>query len=128
MVEFENNAFFWQKLDTLWYGSSFELTEKVGDAHPQYTHLVYPVAYGYLKDTTSASQGIRAFRGSAKSKGIGAAIISTDILIKDVEVKLLIDCTEEEELTILSFLNQTEFQKTLIVRRGSEIPAWAETE
>lgn len=128
MVEFENNAFFWQKLDTIWYGSGFILTADVGNAHPQYKHLVYPVPYGYLKDTTSATQGIPAFRGSDKGKGISAIIVSTDILIKDVEVKVLIDCTAEEEMTILVFLNQTEFQKTLIVRRGVEVPSWSESE
>ena len=128
MSEFENNAFFWQKLDTILFGSSFKLTQNIGDVHPSYHSLIYPVSYGYLEDTTSASQGIHAFRGSVKGEGIRAIIIVTDILNKEVEVKLLIDCSNEDEERILLFLNQTDFQKTIIVRRGSSIPSWSEIE
>jgi hypothetical protein len=128
MIEFENNAFFWQKLDTLWFGSSFNQTQGVGDHHLQYSNIVYPVPYGYLKDTTSVNHGIAAFRGSAKGKGIRAIIVATDILNKEVDVKLLIDCTNEEENMILHFLNQLEFQKTIIARRGSDMPVWSETQ
>ena len=42
-----------------------------------------------------------------------------------MKVKLLIGCSEEEELEILEFLNQTEFQKAVLIRRGSEVPYWA---
>ena len=128
MIEFENNAFFWQKLDTLWYGSSFKLTQNVGENHSIYLNVIFPVAFGYLQDTTSSAQGIRAFRGGAKGKGIRSLVIATDILNKEVEVILLIDCNEEEENKILHFLNQMEFQKTIIARRGSNIPSWSETE
>ena len=33
--------------------------------------------------------------------------------------------TEEEILDILRFLNQTEFQKAILIRRGDETPIWS---
>ena len=56
---------------------------------------------------------------------VQSVVVSADILKKDCEVKLLIGCSEEEELEILEFLNQTEFQKAVLIRRGSEVPYWA---
>ena len=34
-------------------------------------------------------------------------------------------CTEEETMRILEFLDQTEFQKAILVRRGNETPSWS---
>ena len=34
-------------------------------------------------------------------------------------------CTEEEQMKVLEFLNQTAFQKTVLIRRGDETPQWA---
>ena len=47
---------------------------------------------------------------------------------KDCEVKLLVGCTEEDENDILEFLNQTEFQKAVLIRRGNEVPEWAQND
>jgi len=30
MIEFENNAYFWQKLDTLYLSSGYQITRKKG--------------------------------------------------------------------------------------------------
>ena len=48
-----------------------------------------------------------------------------NILKKDCKAKLLIGCNEEEIHDILIFLNQTDYQKAVILRRGNEIPEWA---
>ena len=88
--------------------------------------LVYPVDYGYLNDTTGSDQApIDVFRGTQKSNLIQAVVVSADILKKDCEVKLLVGCTQEEEYAILEFLNQTEFQKAILVRRSKDVPDWA---
>jgi inorganic pyrophosphatase len=39
--------------------------------------------------------------------------------------KLLIGCTEQEKEEIMSFLNQTELQKAILIQRGNEVPSWA---
>ena len=110
MNTLENNAFFWQKLDTLYLSSKLIVDRPKGTCHYKYSNLVYPVDYGYLNDTTGSDQApIDVFRGSVKSNLIQAVV----------------GCSEEEERKILEFLNQTEFQKAILVRRGKEVPEWA---
>lgn len=129
MISYENNAFFWQKIDTLVFSSKFVLKQEIGSQHPAYKNLIYPVKYGNLVDLAEdAEEGISVFRGSEKASTVNALIIAADILKKDLECKLLIGCTEDELTTILRFLNQTDFQKTILVRRGNEIPSWSITD
>ena len=126
MQELENNALFWQKVDTLILSSTIEFSYPKGSAHPQYPAMIYPVDYGYLTDTTSAdSDPIHLYRGSINSARVNAIVVSCDILKKDCVAKLLVGCTEEEMSLIMRFMNQTEFQKTILVRRGTGVPAWA---
>lgn len=126
MSAYENNAFFWQKLDTLYLSSKLVVDRPRNTCHYKYSNLIYPVDYGYLCDTTGSDQApIDVFKGSEKSNLVQSVVVSADILKKDCKVKLLIGCSEEEELEILEFLNQTEFQKAVLIRRGSEVPYWA---
>ena len=121
MNSFENNAFFWQKLDTLFLSSKLVIDRPRNTCHYKYSNLVYPVDYGYLNDTTGSDQApIDVFRGSEKSNLVQ--------LKKDCEVKLLVGCTEEDENDILEFLNQTEFQKAVLIRRGNEVPEWGQND
>lgn len=127
MKELENNAFFWQKLDTLMFSSDCTIDRPKGSTHFKYSNLVYPVDYGFLSDTTAESDQdpIDLFKGSIPTHTVDAIAVSADILKKDCEVKLLVGCTEEEILDILRFLNQTEFQKAILIRRGDETPIWS---
>ena len=130
-MEFQNNALFWQKIDTLFFSSEIVINRPKKTAHPKYPNLIYPVNYGYLKDTVSEDNGgVDVFVGSRskKNNSIESIIIAVDILKKDVEIKILHGCSEEEINEILHFLNQTDFQKTVLIRKGLEIPAWAETQ
>ena len=52
MNSFENNAFFWQKLDTLFLSSKLVIDRPRNTCQYKYSNLVYPVDYGYLNDTT----------------------------------------------------------------------------
>ena len=126
MNTFENNAYFWQKIDTLTFSSHFVISQPKGSSHPTYHNLIYPLDYGYLKDTLSAdTNGIAMYKGSLSASMVNACVIAADILKKDVEIKLLIGCTPSEEEDILLFLNQTEFQKTVLIRRANTVPTWA---
>ncbi|MCF0105995.1 MAG: Inorganic pyrophosphatase [Holdemanella sp.] len=126
MTALENNAYFWQKIDTLVLSSTYKVDRPAGTTHNKYTNLVYPVDYGYLQDTYGNDQmPIAMYVGSISTFTVDAIAISIDILKKDCEVKFLLGCTEEETLKILEFLNQTEFQKAILVRRGNDTPAWA---
>lgn len=126
MNTYENNAFFWQKLDTLYLSSQLVIDRPKNTCHYKYSNLVYPVDYGYLADSTGSDQApIDVFKGSNKSTKVGAIVVTADILKKDCEAKLLIGCSEEEIQNILVFLNQTEFQKAVLLKRGDEMPDWA---
>lgn len=129
MSDLENNAFFWQKVDTLYFSSKLEIVRSKGTTHPLYKNLIYPVDYGYLADTIAeGNHGIAVFKGSLDEDVINTMIIAADILRKDVETKFLVGCSEEEIKKILEFLNQSDFQKTILIRRTNEIPSWAISE
>ena len=118
MQEIENNALFWQKVDTLVLSSSIQIDYPKGSKHKQFTNLIYPVDYGILTDTIDPSTDpIHIYKGSKKNNRVDALVISADILKKD--------CVENETLAIMEFLNQTDFQKAVLIRRGTEIPNWA---
>lgn len=123
-MEFENNAYFWQKVDTLFLSSDLTINQPKGSTHAVYNNLVYPVDYGTLGDDIS-DEKINVFVGSLNTSRVDAAVVCADILKKDIEVKLLAGCTDDETRRILEFLNQTDFQKTVIFRRGKGTPAWA---
>ena len=127
MNEYLNNALFWQKLDTLYLSNKIIIDKPKGFVHPLYANLVYPVDYGYLEDTLSVGDGIAVYNGTSNN-GLQYVIISADVLKKDIEVKLLVNCTKEDVTEILFFLNQTDLQKTVLISRGKDIPNWGETD
>lgn len=125
-MEFENNAYFWQKLDTLYLSGTLTIDHPRGSTNEDYTNLVYPVDYGYLSGSQNDKEHhIRAYKGSAPVASVGAVVVCADILNRDVEVKLLIGVTPQEEEAILVFLDQTDFQKAVLLRRGETVPEWA---
>ena len=97
MIEFENNAYFWQKLDTLYLSSGYQITRKKGEVHPRFQNLIYPVDYGYINDTKSfGKDGVSVYAGSGNRYEISALVVAADILIKELDVKVLVGCTDEE--------------------------------
>ena len=79
MQEIENNALFWQKVDTLVLSSSIEIDYPKGSKHKQFTNLVYPVDYGYLTDTIDpAGDPIHIYQGSKKNNRVDALVISAE--------------------------------------------------
>ena len=128
MKEFENNAYFWQKVDTLYNFGDLKIVVKKGTPHEKYPALIYPCDYGYVKTLDSDEEvSMEVYRGS-KGRRIDALVICVDILMKHFEVKALLGLSEEEQEEVLRFLNQMDFQKTLVVRRGRDIPSWAVNE
>lgn len=45
MSSFENNAFFWQKLDTLYLSSKLVIDRPRNTCHYKYSNMIYPVDY-----------------------------------------------------------------------------------
>jgi inorganic pyrophosphatase len=69
--------------------------------------------------------GIAIYKGKSSAYLVEAILVAADILKKDIEVKLMVGCSQDEVDQILRFVNQTEYQKTIIVRRGNEVPNWS---
>ena len=128
MADYENNAFFWQKIDTLFLSGNLQMTKKKGEVHPTFRNLIYPVDYGKLTDTKSAEDGVAVYAGSGDRSEITALVVAADILMKELDVKILVGCTDEETDSVLRFLNQTDYQKTVLIRRGNTIPSWGFSE
>ena len=130
MIYLENNAFFGQKIDALMVSLDYVHKREINDEHPEYPNLVYPVKYGYLvdPDTDIKQKRIGVFSGSLSHSRVDAIVVCADILVKELDVKLLSGCNEDEVLKILEFLNQTAFQKTILVRRNEDVPAWTNIE
>ena len=127
MNEFENNAYFWQKVETLLSSGDLKITNKSNTPHPKYPNLFYPVDFGVVKTLDSEDTDIEVYKGE-NGKTVTAIVVCADILTKRFEVKVLIGLNHEEEENVLRFLNNTEFQKTVILRKGSNIPSWAVSE
>ena len=128
MKEFENNAYFWQKVDTLYSSGDFTITNKKGSSHKAYPTLVYPCDFGYVKTLNSDKETPMEVFKSNGSKRVDAIALCADIITKRFEVKALVGLSDEEREEVLHFLNCTDYQKSVLIKRGNEIPSWAETE
>lgn len=91
-----------------------------GSAHPRYPpDAIYPLDYGYLDGTVSADgDGIDLFRGSAVGNGVVAVAVVADIVKKDVEVKILLECTAPEIDTATIFLRDVLGLGATVLRRA----------
>lgn len=128
MRDYENNAYFWQKIDTLLLSSNLTVIRKKGDCHPTFKNLIYPVDYGWLDGDVADANHISVYMGKESRHIVTAVVIAADILEKTLDVKILAGCNEEETEAVLRYLNQTNYQKTVLIRRGQEIPSWATTD
>ena len=86
---------FWQYLDKLIASSSVVIDRPRGTTHPRIPDLTYPLDYGYLKDTISTDHSdIDIWVGDKEAQGMEAIVCTIDLNKKDVEMKLLIACSE----------------------------------
>ena len=108
---------FWSALDTLVRQSEIVIDRPRGSAHPRYPDFIYPVDYGYLKNTASMDGGgIDVWLGTGNG-GVNAVICTVDLLKKDSEIKILIGCTREETAAIYEKHNDSEYMKGILIPR-----------
>ena len=109
------DAEFWEYLQNLITSSSIVIERPQGPSHPDYPDVVYPLDYGYLKSTlTSDLGGIDVWIGGGTQRELTAIICTIDLKKRDLELKLLIGCTETESQKILDFHNSGSMRATLI--------------
>ena len=79
--------------------------------------MIYPLDYGYLEGTTSVDGGgLDVWAGSLSPKKLTALVITIDLLKRDIEIKLLLGCTFDEQQQILDFLNSDLMRAVKILR------------
>lgn len=106
MIPRISNSDFWSALDSLIAGSEIVIDRPKNSHHPKYHDMIYPLDYGYLKNTRSMdSQGIDVWRGSLKDEKLNALMVIVDLWKRDSEIKLLIGVTDEEAKIIYDFHN-----------------------
>jgi ribosomal protein S18 acetylase RimI-like enzyme len=57
------------------------------------------------------------FKGSLNNKTIDTILCTIDLLKKDIEIKILIGCTEVEKIKAYNQLNNSEYMKAIIIRK-----------
>jgi len=111
------NQIFWKKLDKLVAESEIFIDRPKGEAHPKYPDFIYPVDYGYLKNTTSTDGGeIDVWQGSLENKQIVGIICTVDPLKRDSEVKILYECSKQE-IQIIHKTHNIQMGGILILRK-----------
>ena len=124
MSDFENNAYFWQKVDAAYMSGDYKCIYKKGSRHPHYPELIFPCDYGHVNIDGDNEVALKVFKGSEREK-VNSLVVCANLLEKDLSTIVLVGVSNDEEEAILSFLNSNDFQKTIIVRRGKDIPQWA---
>lgn len=124
MKEFENNAYFWQKVDSLYSTGDFKLKHKKGEQHKRHPSLTYPFDFGEIRTLEEDNEcSMEVYRNG--NGRVDALILCADILTKRFEVKAVVGLNDDEILEVLTFLNKTDFQKSVLIKRGKDTPAWA---
>lgn len=107
----------WQHLDALVAGSVVIVDRPRGSAHPKVPGYVYPLDYGYLEGTNGGDgSGIDVWRGAAHRRGVTAVLCTFDPVKRNSELKVVMDCTDDELGEIESFY-RPQPQAVMVVRR-----------
>lgn len=97
---------FWREISRLAATNSIIIDRPKGSPHPRYPEVIYSLDYGYLEGTTSADgNGTDVWLGSLNTinKMLTGILCTFDTLKRDIEIKLLIGCTEEDLQIIQDF-------------------------
>ena len=108
---------FWNALDQLLASSQVVIDRPKGMPHPRFPDMIYPLDYGYLAGTMSVDGGgLDVWVGTDSVREAKAVICTIDLLKRDVEVKILLGCTETETDAILRFVEASSMGCTLVRR------------
>ena len=108
---------FWNTLDQLLASSQIVIDRPKGTPHPRFPNMLYPLDYGYLAGTMSVDGGgIDVWVGSEDRREAKAVICTVDLLKRDIEVKVLLGCSEADVEAILRFV-EVNSMGCILVRR-----------
>jgi|WetSurMetagenome_2_1015567.scaffolds.fasta_scaffold105548_2 inorganic pyrophosphatase len=120
-LNFPSSSEFWGCLDRLVAVHKLVIDRPKGSPHPRYPEYIYPQDYGYLEGTTSNDRaGVDVWRGTAAPdpsvRIISAVLLTVDLYKGDAEIKIVLDCTEQELQSILIFSNNGQMRAALVRR------------
>lgn len=108
---------FWDRLDELIAISEIVIDRPKGTAHQRFPDLIFPLDYGYLKNTVGGDGNeIDVWLGTAGHRQLTAIACTVDSLKKDAEIKLIIGCTEAE-IAIIEDCHNSNFMSGIIIKR-----------
>lgn len=109
---------FWEYLQRLVDESEIVIDRPKGSAHPKFPETIYILDYGYLENTRSSDgMGVDVYVGSAGNHEVCAVMITVDFVKRDSEIKILIDCTDEEIERIQNQISGYETYAGLVIRK-----------
>src|SRR4030042_6846432 len=98
--------YFWDLLQQLVNTNLITIDRPKGSTHPRYPGNRYPVDYGFLAGTTSMDAGgVDIWVGSLVEKRVVGALYTVDLLKRDTELKIMLDCSNEEIHAIINLVN-----------------------
>jgi inorganic pyrophosphatase len=111
-------ADFWEQLDRLVADHRVVVDRPKGSRHPRHEDMIYPLNYGYLEGTTTIDQGgIDVWIGGMSgAKVISGLILTIDLIKKDAEIKIALNCGNEDLQTILLFHKENNMG-TILLRK-----------
>jgi inorganic pyrophosphatase len=96
---------FWNEMADLVVSKPIVIDRPRGKAHPRFPELIYPFDYGYVAGTLAADgDGIDVWIGSGKGRVITGILCTYDTIERDAEIKLMLDCTEDDIKIIIDFI------------------------
>lgn len=117
MEKVKDPVAFWESLDTLIATSEIVIDRPKGTRHPTFTEFIYPLDYGYLRNTSAMDNGgIDIWVGTGACQQVTAIVCTVDMGKRDAEIKLLYACTPEEQQIIYTVHNEAGMHGILIAR------------
>ena len=87
----------WAALDSLVASARIVIDRPRRSGHPRRPEVLYPLDYGYLDGVKGGDgAGADVWVGSARGAGVTGFIATADGLKRDLEIKVLYECTPEE--------------------------------
>ena len=95
---------FWIEIAQLTKTNPIVIDRPRDSAHPRYPEVIYPLDYGYVENTIATDgSGIDLWLGSLNTKMLTGILCTFDTLKRDMEIKVLIGCTNEDLQIIQKF-------------------------
>ena len=108
---------FWESLDNLVSSHELVIDRPKGSSHPRFPDFIYPLDYGYLKGTVSGDgAGMDVWLGSIDDMSVQAIICTVDLLKEDLEIKIVVGCTDEEIEMVMNYRETSNLSAILVNR------------